>query len=83
MYLASSRNCGSDAYTRGLAVLAAIDKFEKARAVDSSVADDAKKRISKYWSNIPPKDEVFMRSMQGKTDKVPCWIGETVKVRHQ
>lgn len=83
MYAASSRNCGNDAYSRGLAVLAAIDKYEQARSVDSSVAEEARDRISKYWSSIPPKDEVFMRSMQGKTAKVPCWIDETVKVRHQ
>lgn len=83
MYAASSGNCGSDAYTRGLAVLAAIDKYERARAVDSSVASDAANRISKYRSSIPPKDEVFMRGKQGATEKVPCWIGETVKVRHQ
>lgn len=83
MYAASSRTCGNDAYTRGLAVLAAIDKYEKARSVDPSVAKEARDRISKYQSSIPPKDEVFMRSMQGKTDKVRCWIGETVKVRHQ
>jgi tetratricopeptide (TPR) repeat protein len=83
MYAASSRNCGNDAYTRGLAVLAAIDKYEKARSVDASVAAEARNRINKYRKSIPPKDEVFMRSMQGKTDKVPCWIGETVKVRHQ
>lgn len=83
MYAASSRTCGNDAYSRGLAVLAAIDKYERARSVDSSVANEARERISQYWSSIPPKEDVFMRNMQGKTDKVPCWIGETVTVRHQ
>ena len=83
MYAASSRNCGSDAYSRGLAVLAAIDKYNRAKSVDSSVAGEAQSRISKYMSSIPPKDEVFMRGKQNATEKVPCWIGETVRVRHQ
>ena len=83
LYAKSSRNCGSDAYTRGLAVLAAIDKYRKARSIDPSVASEANRRIGNYQGSIPPKEDVFMRGKNGgKTDKVPCWIGETVQVKY-
>ena len=83
LYAKSSRNCGSDGYTRGLAVLAAIDKYSYAKSIDPEVAGEANKRIGSYRKSIPEKGDVFMRGKDGKTDKVPCWIGETVKVRYQ
>ncbi len=82
MYAASSRNCGSDGYTRGLAVLAAIDKYSYARSIDSEVAGEASKKISLYSASVPPKDDVFMRGTQNTTVTVPCWIGERVTLRY-
>lgn len=83
LYAKSSRNCGKDGYTRGLAVIAAIDKYRKAKSVDSEVTAEANKKIGIYNGSIPPKEDVFMRGKQGgKTDKVGCWIGETVTVRY-
>ena len=84
LYGKSSRNCGKDGYTRGLAVIAAIDKYRRAKNIDSEVAAEANKKINIYNGSIPLKSDVFMRSMQGgKKDKVGCWIGETVTVRYQ
>jgi len=84
LYAKASRTCGKDGYTRGLAVLAAIAKYRKAKSVDSSVASEANKKIGTYKKSIPSKEDVFMRSMQGgKTAKVGCWIGESVKVEYQ
>ncbi|MEM6317446.1 MAG: hypothetical protein AAF960_07230 [Bacteroidota bacterium] len=85
LYAKSSKNCGKDGYTRGLAVIAAIDKYRKAKSVDSDpeIAQEANKKIGIYSGSIPPKEDVFMRGMQGgKTAKVGCWIGETVTVRY-
>lgn len=84
LYAKSSRNCGSDGYTRGLAVLAAIDKYNKAKSVDSDpeIRQEANKKIGIYSGSIPPKEDVFMRGKQGGKDKVGCWIGETVNVRY-
>jgi hypothetical protein len=81
MYASSAASCGSDGYTRGLAVLAAIDKYSYAKSIDSSVAGDANEKIGRISGAKPTKDDVFMRGSQGKSEKVPCWIGETVKVR--
>lgn len=82
MYAKASRTCGDDAYTRGLAVLAAIDKWSYAKRVDPSVADEAQKSINRFNQYIPPKDDAFMQSKkEGDSDKVGCWIGETVRLR--
>jgi len=83
MYATSSRSCGNDGYTRGLAVLAAIDKYRYAKSIDSDVADEADRKIGLYNGSIPTQDMVFMRGKDGATETVPCWIGETVKVRYQ
>ena len=82
MYATSARNCGDNAYDRGLAVLAAIDKYSYAKSIDSSVAADANKSIGRMSGSKPPKEDVFMKGKQGGTDTAPCWIGETVQVRY-
>lgn len=80
-YAKSSRSCGDDWGSR-MAVLAAIDKYSYAKSIDSDVAGDANKRIGNYAAARPEKQEGFMRGIkEGQTVKVPCWIGETVKVR--
>jgi tetratricopeptide (TPR) repeat protein len=82
MYAASSRSCGNDGYTRGLAVIAAIDKYAYAKSIDPEVAEEANKKIGLYSASMPTQDDVFMRGKQGATERVPCWIGEMVKVRY-
>lgn len=82
MYAASSNSCGSTAFDKQLAVLAAIDKYAYAKSIDSSVATEASKKISRYNDFLPNKDEAFMMGIkEGDAMQVPCWIGETVKVR--
>jgi hypothetical protein len=82
MYAKSSSNCGSDAYTRGLAVLAAIDKWSYAKSIDGEVADEANKKIATYSDHIPPQDDAFMMGKsEGQSEQVGCWIGESVRLR--
>lgn len=82
MYAKSSRNCGNDAFTRGLAIIAAIDKWAYARSVDDEVAEEANRNIAKFSQYLPPEEDAFMMGKkEGQTAKVGCWIGETVKLR--
>ncbi len=82
MYAATSSSCGSTAFENQLAVLAAIDKYAYARSIDSSVAEEASRKIARYSAFLPDKDEAFMMGIsEGDTKTVPCWIGETVRVR--
>jgi len=83
MYVGGARNCGDDWGSR-LAVLAAIDKYQTAKSVDASSADDANERIGRISSAMPDKSEGFMRGVKdGASMTVPCWIGETVKIRYK
>jgi hypothetical protein len=82
MYASTSSSCGSDAFEAQLAVIAAIDKYAYAKSIDSSVAGEANSKIGRYNDFLPSKEEAFMRKVsEGQTMTVPCWIGESVKVR--
>ncbi len=82
MYAKGSRSCG-DAWNQRLAVLAAIDKYAKAKSVDPSVTEEANKKIGIYSKSKPTQDEGFMRGFkEGQTLTVGCWIGESVRLRY-
>lgn len=86
MYANSSRSCGSDkdGWGQSLAVLAAIEKYRYARAIDSEVAADANKKISLYNDSKPSSENGFLRSLsEGQKVKVGCWIGETVTLEYR
>ena len=78
-----SSGCG-DAYQQRLAVLAAIDKYQYARSIDSESAGDANRRIGRYSSSMPIKADAFSRGdKEGDRKKVGCGIGETVTLRFE
>lgn len=82
MYAKSSRNCGNDAYSRGLAVLAALDKWSYAKSIDESVAAEANRNIARFSQYMPPEEDAFMMGKKaGQSETVGCWIGETVRLR--
>ncbi len=81
MYGSSARGCGDDWAVR-LAIIAAMEKYEYAKSIDPEAAEEAQSRLSKYYASLPEKQEGFMRKVKaGQSVKVPCWIGETVRVR--
>lgn len=83
MYVGGARNCGDDWGSR-LAVLAAIDKYQYAKSIDASAAGDANDRIGRISSAMPDKQDGFMRGIkEGATLTVPCWIGESVRLRYK
>jgi tetratricopeptide (TPR) repeat protein len=60
-----------------------VDKLERARQVDPSIADEVGNLISTYKKYYPTKEEIFMHPEidQGKTFSIGGWIGETVTIR--
>ncbi len=81
LYAISSRSCG-DAWNQRLVVLAAIDKYAKAKSIDPSVATSASSRIAKYNSSKPDPEQAFMQGLkEGQTVKTGCWVGESVRLR--
>ncbi len=82
MYAVSSKSCGNNDLTAKVAYWAAVDKFIKARNVDSSVADEAKKLITLYSQYFPATETIFFYDLKkGDKYKVECWINETTTVR--
>lgn len=84
IYATAAKACGGDAWGQRIVILAAIDKYQYAKSIDSSVAEEANRKISIYNANIPQKDDAFMRGhKEGDTLKTGCWIGEQTKLRVQ
>ena len=83
LYATSARNCG-DSWNQRLAIIAAMDKYRQAKSVDPSLAAEADKKIGQYRSSLPDQTEGFMRQVKaGDSQKVGCWIGETVTVKYK
>ncbi len=84
LYAKSARSCGSNAFEQRMVILAAMDKWYKAKSVDSDpeVQADANKKISTYSGQYPDKEMLHMNGKkEGDYHNVGCWIGESVKVR--
>lgn len=79
-YASSSASISSDPFVQRYAFWAAVDKFEKAKAVDANCAGRANAYINSYKQYFPDKKEGFMRKVSG-TVTVPGWINETTTVR--
>lgn len=60
-----------------------VDRFQKARSVDSSVASEASSLISRYSSYFPTREEIFMHPdlKKGAGFTVGGWIGEHTTIR--
>jgi tetratricopeptide (TPR) repeat protein len=72
-----------DVVLRKTVYYAATDKFERARQVDPSVAEEANKLISTYRSYYPSTEEIFMHPdlEKGKPFAIGGWIGERTTIR--
>ncbi len=78
MYAASS--IGGDDAIPGAQNWAAVDKYNKAVAVDPSLANDVAKRRSRL--KFPDGAVVFQKGYsKGQTYRVGGWIGETTTIR--
>lgn len=62
---------------------AAVDKLERARQVDPSVASEAASLISAYRAHFPKQEDIFMHSdlEKGKRITIGGWIQESTTVR--
>ena len=84
LYASSGPLCGpGTGFDSQVVTWVAIDKWNEAKRVDSSVSSEANKLIQRYEVYMPSKADIFSRPTvtQGGTFKVKCWIQETTKVR--
>ncbi|MFW6327070.1 MAG: tetratricopeptide repeat protein, partial [Bacteroidota bacterium] len=77
-YAASSKDCGENKFQNAAVFWAAVDKYQKAKAVDPSVADQANDLIQRYSQYFPNNEDAFFYGFtDGQEYKVGCWINET------
>jgi len=84
LYASSGPLCGPGTGLMSQRVVwVAIDKWNKAKAIDPNTAAEAKKLIGKYAQYMPNKADVFMNPemVDGQRYTVGCWINETTIVR--
>jgi len=79
---AGAKDCFNDEFERTTIYWAAVDKFIRAKSVDSEVLEKADERISTYSKYFPDVETIFFYSLaEGDSYTVGCWINETTKVR--
>jgi tetratricopeptide (TPR) repeat protein len=84
MYAATANNVyPDDDVLKKTVYYAATDKFERARQIDPSVAEEAGRLISTYRNYYPSTEEIFMHPdlEKGKAITIGGWIGERTTVK--
>jgi tetratricopeptide (TPR) repeat protein len=82
MYASSAESCGDNKLTRKVAYWAAVDKYVRAKSVDSRLEKEANDKIATYSRYFPPVEDIFFYELaEGQEYTVGCWINETTTVR--
>lgn len=82
LYASSARSCGSNGFEQSAVFWAAVDQYQKAKAIDTAVAATAQELINRYSVYFPNNEDAFFNGYtDGKAFSVGCWIGETTTVR--
>lgn len=72
----------NDNVLNGCTYFAAIDKLQRAKAIDPSVKEQANKLIAQYSNYTPAAEDLFMRGYsKGKSINIGGWINETTTIR--
>ena len=79
---ASSASQFTDDVDKGAVYWAAVDKCQKAKSIDPSIADRANRLISSYSAGFPKAETIFFNDFsEGQTYQVGGWIGESTTIR--
>lgn len=79
---AAAHTWSNDAFLNSCTFFAAIDKLQRAKAVDASVKEQANKLIGSYSQYTPSKEELFQRGYSdGQKVNIGGWINETTTIR--
>ncbi len=79
---AATPSWSDDNVKNGCTYFAAIDKLQRAKAVDPTVQKEANKLIASYSTYTPSKEDLFMRGYTSGTKvTIGGWINETTTIR--
>jgi len=83
LYASSGPLCGSGrGWNSQIVTWPAIDMWNRAKNIDSSVAAEANKSIRQYTQYMPSIEDIFQRGLkEGQSFTVGCWIQETTTIR--
>lgn len=83
LYAQSAKSCNDGALGKYAVYWAAVDKYKKAKAVDSSIASTANKKIANISTHYPTTQGIFFvdGAKAGDSYTVKCWINETTTIR--
>lgn len=83
LYASSGPLCGPGrGWDSQVVTWAAIDKWQYAKTIDPSVANEATKLINQYSAFMPSVEDIFQRNLQeGQTYSIGCWIQESTRIR--
>jgi len=84
LYASSAKDCGDNDLTNKVAYWAAVDKYSKAKSVDSdpNIQDLAVTKINTFSQYFPATQTIFFYDLnKGDSYTVGCWINETTTVR--
>lgn len=83
LYASSGPLCGpGTGFDSQIVTWPAIDMWQRAKSIDSSVAGKANDLIGRYTQYMPSKSDIFQRGIKsGDSYTVGCWIQETTRVR--
>lgn len=79
---AASPNWSDEGALNKCTYFAAIDKLQRAKSVDPSVAEEAQKLINTYSAHAPKDEDLFFLGLKkGNSVTIGGWIGETTTIR--
>jgi tetratricopeptide (TPR) repeat protein len=83
LYASSGPLCGPGrGWDSQIVTWPAIDKWQYAKSIDPSVADEANQLINRYTQYMPSMEDIHQRTLKvGAKFRVECWIQETTTIR--
>lgn len=83
LYASSGPLCGpGTGFDSQIVTWPAIDKWQRAKAIQPDLTAEANKYIRRYSQYMPSKSDIFQRSInEGDKFFVGCWIQESTRVR--
>ena len=79
---AASPNWSDEGALNKCTYYAAIDKLQRAKSVDPSVAEKANELIRTYSAYVPKDEDLFFLGLKkGNSVTIGGWIGETTTIR--
>jgi tetratricopeptide (TPR) repeat protein len=84
LYASSAKDCGDNDLTNKVAYWVAVDKYAKAKSVDTdpNVQELALTKINTFSQYFPATQTIFFYDLnKGDSYTVGCWINETTTVR--